>query len=189
MQKLEKNMAFDQLIELLNSHKREIALSYYEQVKGSEYMKTYHSLDPEKVIAREEATYVHLAAWLKSGSSNTDAEKFFEKVGSDRYKEGFPLSELNYALFISRKAFNEFVKQHPEILDGLKPQEIVEYFGILGNYFALGGFYMVRSYLNTLFEKLDINDRLSREEMHQILIRGAFDEQDLDMTDFVWRHV
>lgn len=182
-------MVFDHLIQLLDSNKREIALSYYDQVKNSDYMKTYHMLEPEKVIAREESTYVHLAEWLKSGSVNTDAEKFFDKVGSDRYKEGFPLSELNYALFISKKAFYEFIKSHPEILDGLKPQEIVEYFGILSNYFALGGFYMVRSYINTLFETLDINDRLSREEMHQILIRGAIDEEELDMSDFVWRHV
>lgn len=182
-------MVFDQLIQILNSHKREIASAYYEQVKNSDYMKTYHTLDPEKVIAREEATYVHLAVWLKSGSENSEAEKFFEKVGSDRYKEGFPLSELNYALFISKKAFYEYIKGHPEILEGLKPQEIVEYFGILSNYFALGGFYMVRSYINTIFEKLDINDTLSREEIHQILIRGAIDEQEFDMSDFVWRHV
>jgi uncharacterized protein YneF (UPF0154 family) len=182
-------MVFDLLIQLLNSHKREIATAYYEQVKNSDYMKTYHAQEPDKVILREEATYSHLADWLKSGSSNSDAEKFFEKVGCERYKEGFPLSELNYALFISKKAFYEFIKNHPEILEGLKPQEIVEYFGILSNYFALGGFYMVRSYINTLFEKLDINDRLSREEIHQILIRGAIDEQEFDMSDFVWRHI
>lgn len=182
-------MVFDQLIQLLNSHKNEIAKAYYEQVKNSDYMKTYHALDSEKVIAREEATYVHLAEWLKNGSTNSDAEKFFEKVGADRYKEGFPLSELNYALFISKKAFYEFARNYPELLAGLSSQEIIDSFAVIGNYFALGGFYMIRGYLNTLFEKLDINDRLTREEIHQILVRGAIDEEDIDMSDFVWRHV
>ncbi|KAF0152000.1 MAG: hypothetical protein FD143_1469 [Ignavibacteria bacterium] len=182
-------MVFEKLIHLLNTHKKEIATAYYEQVKNSEYMKTYHSLEPEKVIAREEATYVHLAQWLQNGSNNDDAEKFFEKVGSVRYKEGFPLSEINYALFISKKAFYEFSRNYPELLNDLTPQEIIDSFAILGNYFALGGFYMIRGYLNTLFEKLDINDSLTREEIHQILVRGAFDEEDIDMSDFIWRHV
>jgi len=180
---------FDKLIELLITNKRTIATAYYEQVKNSDYMKTYHKLDPEKVIAREESTYIHLAEWLKNGSDNENAEIFFEKVGSERYGEGFPLSELNYALFISKKAFYEFARNYPELLTGKAPQEIIDGFAIIGNYFALGGFYMIRGYLNTLFEKLDINDSLSREEIHQILVRGAIDEEDIDMSDFVWRHV
>ncbi len=182
-------MDFTNLINLITSNKRIIATTYYDQVKSSDYMKTYHNLDPEKVIAREEAVYVQLANWLKNGADNDEAEKFFAKIGSDRLKEGFPLSELNYALFISKKSFWEFLKTHPEIVKDIPAEKNVEFFAILGNYFDLGGFYMVRSYILTLFEKLDINDSLSREEIHNIMIRGAFDDEDIDMSDFVWRHV
>ncbi|MFA7228219.1 MAG: hypothetical protein WC061_04225, partial [Melioribacteraceae bacterium] len=168
-------MEFGNIINLITQHKREIATAYFDQVKNSEYMKTYHKLDPQKVITREEATYSHLVEWLKSGIDNDEAEKFFSNIGSERYREGFPLSELNYALYISKKAFWAFLMEHSEIIEGLEKKNIIEFFGILSNYFALGGFYMVRGYINTLFDKLDINDRLTREEIHNILVRGAFD--------------
>jgi hypothetical protein len=71
----------------------------------------------------------------------------------------------------------------------MNKDEIIEFFTLISNYFALAGFYMVRGYINTLFDKLDLSDRLTREELQQILIRGAFDEEDLDFSDFVWRHV
>ena len=182
-------MDFGNIINLINQYKRHIANAYFEQVKNTEYMKTYHKFDPEKVIAREEATYTHLVEWLKSGSDNDAAEKFFANVGSERYKEGFPLSELNYALYISKKAFWSFMIEHAEIIEGLDKKVLIEFFGILSNYFALGGFHMVRGYINTLFDQLDINDRLTREEIHNILVRGALDEEDLDMSEFAWRHV
>lgn len=182
-------MELNKIIDLINQHKNEIANTYFEQVKNSDYMKTYHKLDPQKVITREEATYSHLVDWLKSGIDNDEAEKFFTNIGSERYREGFPLSELNYALYISKKAFWAFLMEHSEIIEGLEKKSIIEFFGILSNYFALGGFYMVRGYINTLFDKLDINDRLTREEIHNILVRGAFDEEDLDMSEFAWRHV
>lgn len=182
-------MDFTSIINSINQNKHQIASAYFEQVKNSDYMKTYHKLDPDKVIAREEATYIHLVEWLKNGANNDDAEKFFANVGSERYKEGFPLSELNYALYISKKAFWSFMIEHSEIIEGLDKKVMIEIFGILSNYFALGGFYMVRGYINTLFDKLDINDRLTREEIHNILVRGALDEEDLDMSEFTWRHV
>lgn len=182
-------MEFGNIINLISQNKNNIARAYFDEVKNSDYMKTYHKLDPEKVITREEATYSHLVDWLKSGIDNSEAEQFFSNIGSERYHEGFPLSELNYALYISKKAFWAFLKEHSEIIQGLEKKNIVEFFEILSNYFALGGFYMVRGYINTLFDKLDINDRLTREEIHNILVRGAFDEEDLDMSEFSWRHV
>ncbi len=182
-------MELNNFIQLIEDNKRKIAEDYFEEVKSSEYMKTYHKLDPEKVIKREEATYTYLASWLINGAKNDETEKFFSNLGNERFKEGFPLSEINYALFISKKAFFNFLKEHPEIIDNKTKEEIIEFFTIISNYFALAGFYMVRGYINTLFDKLDLSDRLTREELQQILIRGAFDEEDLDFSDFVWRHV
>jgi hypothetical protein len=182
-------MELNSFLKLVEDNKRKIAQDYYEEVKNSDYMKTYHKLDGEKVIKREEATYDYLTAWIKNGAKNDETEKFFCNLGKERFKEGFPLSELNFALYISKKAFYNFIKSHPEILDNMNKDEIIEFFTLISNYFALAGFYMVRGYINTLFDKLDLSDRLTREELQQILIRGAFDEEDLDFSDFVWRHV
>lgn len=177
------------LINLIETNIDAISKDYCEQISSSDYMKTYQKLNPEKLFEREKDVFKHLVGWLKSGADNYQAEKFFKKIGEERYKEGFPLTELNYALFITKKVFWAFLDKHPELLEDFEKSDLVKFFTILGNYYDLAVFYVIRSYIQTLFERLDINDRLSREEIHQILIRGALDEEDLEMSDFVWRHI
>jgi hypothetical protein len=177
------------LTNLIESNLDAIVKDYCEQINSSEYMKTYQKLNPEKLSEREKEVFKHLIGWLNNGANNDQAEKYFEKIGEERYREGFPLTELNYALFITKKVFWAFLEKHPELLEAIDKNELVKFFIVLGNYYDLAVFYIIRSYIQTLFERLDINDRLSREEIHNILVRGAYDEDDFEMTDFVWRHI
>jgi hypothetical protein len=155
----------------------------------SEYMTTYQKLDEVKVIEREELVFKNFINWLKNGASNDEAEKYFEKVGADRFNEGFPLTEINYALYITKKVFWSTIAWKKELFEDSEFHQLIEYMTILNNYFDLGSFYLIRGYINKLFTKLDISDKLTREEIHTILVRGAFDDDELDKSDFVWRHV
>ncbi|MEW6507864.1 MAG: hypothetical protein AB1432_08990 [Bacteroidota bacterium] len=182
-------MDFTKMINFVESHVNILARSYYEQLMKSEYMTTYQKLDEVKVIEREELVFKNFINWLKNGASNDEAEKYFEKVGADRFNEGFPLTEINYALYITKKVFWSTIAWKKELFEDSEFHQLIEYMTILNNYFDLGSFYLIRGYINMLFTKLDISDKLTREEIHTILVRGAFDDDELDKSDFVWRHV
>lgn len=182
-------MDFTKMINFVETHINLLAHSYYEQLMKSEYMTTYQKLDQSKVIAREELVFQNFIKWLKSGASNDEAEKYFEKIGAERFNEGFPLTEINYALYITKKVFWSTIAWKKELFEESDFHHLIECMTILNNYFDLGSFYLIRGYVHELFTKLDISDKLTREEIHKILVRGAFDEDDLDKSDFVWRHV
>ena len=67
--------------------------------------------------------------------------------------------------------------------------ELIEFITVLGNYFDLGSFYVTRSYVNKMFDTIDSYSRFSSDELHNILIRGAFDEDEIGKSEIVWKHV
>jgi hypothetical protein len=182
-------MDYSKIISFIEANIQSLARTYSEQLIKPEHMITYQKLEASKIIAREEIVYGNLVNWLKNGASNDEAEVLFEKIGAERFNQGFPLTELNYALIITKKVLWNAVGQEKELFKSLNFNELIECTTILNNYFDLGNFYMTRGYVNELFRKLDISDKMSREEIHKVLVRGAFDDEDLDKSDFVWRHV
>ncbi|MDQ7817498.1 MAG: histidine kinase N-terminal domain-containing protein [Melioribacteraceae bacterium] len=182
-------MDYSKIISFIEANITNLARTYSEQLIKPEHMITYQKLEASKIIAREEIVYGNLVNWLKSGASNDEAEKLFEKIGAERFNQGFPLTELNYALFITKKVLWNAVGQKKELFGPLVFDELFKCMTVVNNYFDLGNFYMIRGYVNELFRKLDISDKMSREEIHKILIKGAFDEDDLDKSEIVWRHV
>ncbi|MEG8946078.1 hypothetical protein [Rosettibacter firmus] len=96
-------MDFSKIIHFLEQNISSLSNAFYEQVKQSEYMQTYKQFDKNEVIKRAEKVFLHLIDWLKAGSSNIEAEKYFEQIGAERFREGFPLTEVNYALLLQKK--------------------------------------------------------------------------------------
>lgn len=152
-------------------------------------MKNYKKLSKEKLIERHEALYKNLVEWINKGADNDQAEKYFMNVGATRFEEGIPLSEVNYALFITKKVFWEFLSKEKNFFDGQDCNSIIQTLRVISNYFDLGSFYIIRGYTNQLFDKLDIAAKVSREEIQKILEHGVLDDEDIDASEFVWRHV
>lgn len=182
-------MEYLRLISYVENNLNTLARTYYEQIKKSDYMKTYQKLDPKKAIEREELVFLNLIDWLKSGASNDEAEKYFERVGAERFAEGFPLSEVNYALYLTKKVFWSAVAWKFEITGHMSNPELLEFITILGNYFDLGSFYITRGYFREMFDRLDASAKFSKDEIQNIFVRGAFDSDELNKSEIVWRHV
>ncbi|MFA3782664.1 histidine kinase N-terminal domain-containing protein [Melioribacteraceae bacterium 4301-Me] len=182
-------MDFSKIISFLEANIPTLARAYYEQVQKSDFMLTYRKLDEPKIILREEAVFKNMIEWLKTGASNDKAEQFFEKIGRERFNERFPLTEINYALYITKKVFWSFVAWKPELFPNTDFQTMVEQMTVLGNFFDLGSFYIVRSYLNELFNKIDEASKLTKEDMKKLLVKGEFDKDNLDKSEIVWRNI
>ncbi|MBM4171615.1 MAG: hypothetical protein FJ214_07095 [Ignavibacteria bacterium] len=182
-------MDFSMIIKYVQNNTSTLARAYFDQVKKSEFMHTYQKLDESKVIAREETVFVNLIKWLESGASNDEAEKYFEKVGAERFNEGFPLTEINYALYITKKVFWSFIAWKKELFEKMDFHQVVEHMTIVNNYFDLGSFYIIRGYIRELIEKLDETAHVSKGDIQRVLTKGALDNDDLDKSEIIWRHI
>lgn len=185
-------MEFTKFIKMLNENKKTYANTWFELIINSEYMETYKKLDKEVILERGEAVFTHLASWLESGASNDVAEKYFEGVGKERFKEGFPLTEVIYALYMVKKVFwccIAWKKDVCEEKENKDCEQCVEFLTILGNYFDLGNFYMTRGYFQKIFSELDNSSISGKEELKNFLKKGVINLEDLDKEEFIWRHV
>ncbi len=181
-------MEFGKLIASIEKDVRGMAEKYYEELLKSDKMENYAKLERELVITREENVFINMLNWLSTGRSDDNAEKFFENIGSERFREGFPLAEINFALHIDKQVVWGYIIARKET-DLFKSNEEFQNTAILlSNYFDLGNFYMTRGYMNSLYDALENTGKFKREELQSLVKKGAFDE-DFDMSEIIWYHI
>lgn len=181
-------MDLTKFIASIGKDNRLMAESYYDDIVKSDKMENYAKLEKEKVISREVSVFNNMINWLSTGSKDDNAEKFFENIGSERFKEGFSLAEINYALHIDRNVVWNYMMPKKESGLFSNTDEFQDAAILLSNYFDLGSFYMTRGYMNELYTSLESSGKFKREELQSIVNKGAFDE-DFDMSDIIWYHV
>ena len=165
-------MQYGNLVPVLKTNILNLARMWMQEIKKSEYMVTYQALSEGELQKRGEAVFTNLIKWLDYGASNEDVKNYFEAVGSIRNDEGFPLSEVNYALYLVKKVFWCFSAWKEEIVGNMDSKQLIEFTTILNNYFDLGDFFIIRGYLNKLFKKLNETDKFSKAELEKLLIKG-----------------
>ncbi len=164
-------MDFSKIISFLESNTTSLSNAFYEQIIQYDMMKTYKQLEKPVVIERAEKLFLHFIDWLKKGASNEKAEKYFEKVGAERFHEGFPLTEVIYALFTTKKVFWSFIAWKEELFDDMDYVKLIEYVTILNNFFDLGNFFIVKGYINELISKMDESLGYTKEEIKKFLLK------------------
>ena len=163
--------------------------TWLEETRKSDYMKTYRSFTDDDILNRCEAVYSHLIDWLQTGASSDEVENYFENVGMTRLKEGFPLTEVHYALYLTKKVLWDFVDWRDAITGSFETKTAKQIMTILNNYFDLGNFYITKGYFEALFEKIDESKKFSKDELKRLFLKGAQDWDSLTEEDIIWRHV
>ncbi len=166
-------MSYNNLIVSIEDNVDDIVRTWKEEITKSEYMTTYRELPDKALTERGKAVYNNLIQWLQSGASNKEIEQYFERIGAERNREGFPLTEVGYALYLSKKVFWSFSLWKEEITGLFDTGEAIEFMTVLNNYFDLGNFYIIRGYLKELFAKLDESQKFSKEELESYFLKGA----------------
>ena len=152
-------------------------------------MTHYKTLPKEELSHRINAVYFNLIKWLKEGASNDNSEQYFEAVGAERIKEGFSLTEINYAFYLTKKVLFGTLLQDNDYISSFSSEGTVEMMFTLSNFFDLGNFFIVRGYSAEVIKRLDATEKLSKEEITNIMIKGSLDDPELENDDIIWRHI
>lgn len=182
-------MVNQKLIATIENNLDELAKTWFEEASKSEVMTTYHHFKDEQNYERGKAVYSNLLKWLKEGAAHEQVEKYFEKVGAIRLDEGFPLSEVHYALYLSKKIFWGFVDWRDAISGSFQSSTTTQIMAVLNDYFDLGNFYITRGYFNELIAKLDVDRKFSHEEIKKLLTQSVMDWDSVNDDEIIWRHV
>lgn len=79
--------------------------SWLDTVRREETTPTYHTYgDTAELLRDTKALYYYLAIWLRRGEWDPRIDPHYRRVGRDRWREGFPLSEMVRAIQLAKRA-------------------------------------------------------------------------------------
>ncbi len=166
-------MVYESLIAIVENHLENLTDTWVKEVKKSEYLDTYKILNDKELHLRGNILFSNLLDWLLKGASNDDAVLYFKEIGINRIKEGFPLTEVYYALYLEKKVLWSFVAWKDEVSGILKASDAIEFMTVINNYFDLGDFYIIKGYMNELYKHLTETNKFSKDELEKIFTGGA----------------
>jgi len=182
-------MANWNLSKIVDTQIDELKKEWLAEVRKSDYLTTYKTFSDEETIKRGEAVFLNLSSWLKEGAANQKAEAYFEKVGADRFKEKFPLTEVHYALYVSKKIFWNKIDWRDKITGAFQTSYATKIMNVFNDYFDLANYNVTRGYFNELLKSINDDKKFSKEDLENLLTKGKLNPQNIDDEDFIWRPV
>ncbi len=172
-------MVYESLIAIVESHVDDLANTWVQEVKKSEYLSSYQKLPDKELHSRGYVLFSNLLNWLLKGASNDDAAVYFKNVGEERIKEGMPLTEVYYALYLEKKVLWSFVAWKDEVTGILKAGDAIEFMTVINNYFDLGDFYIIKGYNEQLYRQMEETGKFTKEELESIFAGGALYQESI----------
>ena len=151
------------LIDNLNLKAKDFAVKWKNTVRKAHQLHHYNTLDDETLIESEIPVFPLLGKILDRGLDRSLMGNFFVNIGKTRMQEGFPISEIIYAMNLTEKVIIEYIVTEfaPE-----SPVRMYQSMGVISNiseFFLLGCFYITKGYLEAVYTKMNANDKVSEE--------------------------
>lgn len=133
------------LLRLVENHSEALAAGLLEKTRNSPLLPGYRHVPPGELEQRVYEIYRHLADWLL-GKSELDVEQRYLEIGAKRARQDVPLSELIWAIILTKKNLWDFLKQEAvldrpaEISGELEVEELLDQFFDRAIYYAAVGY-------------------------------------------------
>jgi len=98
----------DKLIRIIEKNAEIISARWLEDVSANKSTPTYSRFAPEASLNRNRIVIEQFSKWIGGYYTSEDIRKFYRKLGEDRKREGFGMSEVISALSLTRKHIWEF---------------------------------------------------------------------------------
>jgi hypothetical protein len=102
-------MQLAELVRLVENRADELAEIMVRKIRESPRMAGYHRFGDDELAERARLVYANLGKWLEEASEGLVEEEYFE-LGERRCRERIPLSQVVWALLLTRRTLWEFVE-------------------------------------------------------------------------------
>lgn len=102
-------MISQRLIEQIHESANRLTNDLIELLQSDPRSTSYRTIPREQLSALKDDLYQHLGSWL-STRSKSSVKARYERLGRERYLEGIPLSELIFALSVTKSMLVDFIR-------------------------------------------------------------------------------
>ena len=104
--------------------------------------------------------YPLLARSLDRGLDRSLIGDFFVKLGKERMRNGFPISEVIYAINLVQKVVIEFLMTD-SLDNSMRMYQAMGALTRVAEFFLLGSFYLTKGFLEETYTSMSSNDQVS----------------------------
>ena len=107
-------MTLYRLVRMIETHSSELASALLNRVRSSDATPDYYLVPDQDLRERVYEIYRHLGDWLIT-RGEFDLEQRYEKIGARRAKQNVPLSQVIWAIVLTKDNLWEFLRLHSEM--------------------------------------------------------------------------
>jgi hypothetical protein len=138
-------MLSDRLVRMIEHHADELTRALVEDLQSNARTASYHRLSREALHTRTYHVYKDLGLWLNS-KAEKDIEANYTELGKKREAEGVPLSEVVYALTLTKYHLRDYIRSAGLVDSAVDLYQEQELQRLLGHFFDKAIYYTVRAY-------------------------------------------
>jgi hypothetical protein len=138
-------MLSDRLVRMIEDHGEELTHALVQNLQSNQRTGSYHQLSREAIHRRAYDVYKNLGSWLNS-KAEEDIEADYPALGTRREAEGVPLSEVVYALILTKYHLRDYIGGAGLVDSAVDLYQEQELHRHLGQFFDKAIYYTVGAY-------------------------------------------
>jgi len=133
------------LVQMIQDHAEELTRGVINDLQSNRRTPAYHRLSREELQHRTYNVYRNLGHWL--GHKTDEAiEASYCELAKKRLAEGIPLSEVVYALILTKDHLREYIRGAGLVDSAVELYQEQELRRLVGHFFDKAIYYTVRGY-------------------------------------------
>jgi hypothetical protein len=166
------------LVDALNLNSGDFALKWRDRIRKTPHLRHYQGMGDDALREVNTRFYPLLARCLERGMDRQVIGDFFVRLGKSKMEDGFPVSEVIYAVSLTQKTVLEYIMTDfaPE-----NPLRMYQSMGIVtqvSEFFLLGTFYLIKGFLEQTYVSMNSLDAVSEELLKKYFRDDFFFKKD-----------
>ena len=138
-------MLSSRLIRMIEDHAEDLTRGVLVDLGRNARTPAYHTLSHDELHRRAYDVYHNLGRWL-GDKTDTLIEASYGSLGRTRRAEGIPLSEVVYALILTKEHLRAYIRTSGLVGSAVELYQEEELNRMVGNFFDKAVYYTVRGY-------------------------------------------
>lgn len=139
-------MLSSRLIRMIEDHAEQITHALLNDLQSNPRTPTYNALSRDELHRRVFEVYRNLGHWL-SHESDESIETSYTELGKIRFAEDVPLSEVVYALILTKSHMREYIRTSAMLDSAVEMFQEKELLELIGRFFDKAIYFTVQAYM------------------------------------------
>ncbi|MBU2492004.1 MAG: RsbRD N-terminal domain-containing protein [Bacteroidetes bacterium] len=143
-------MLYQKFIRLVEDHAEQLTKIWLKEVKKNPSTKSYKNLSDKELSRRIYDVYLRFGNWvLQNDPLDKKVAEHYMNLGKERAAEGIQLSEVIYALILSRVVMWKYISDQGVITSSFDCQQALEFYKIVTSFFDKAVYFVAAGYETT----------------------------------------